>query len=350
MSHHGQVPTQTRSLRLSSVLLAAVVLAVTLLAATPATAAQAAPAVAATGRHDLNLSGDAHVSSSGSGHRASYAWSGSVIRYYETIPSQWDWSLSTAVSKWNSSGGGIRFVRTSIRSHARLTIGFGNIGNAAGKATVGRTSNAWVRINPVYRNADSANAHNRIEVMAIFTHELGHVLGFQHTSGRCSTMSAVLLVDACGVVSPARPGYYKCRIIDSSLLARFVRLYGGRAKTPATSQCLIDPLPSALSQVAFDSVSEAPVTIRWAKPATVPAGSRVTIQHWSADSCAGVPLSAGTDYTAPTSSSWQDSTAANQDNCFRVQLVNRYGLGQAPVVTMLERAVLPGPVEVPEDS
>jgi hypothetical protein len=82
----------------------------------------------------------------------------------------------------------------------------------------------------------------------------------------------------------------------------------------------------------------------------VPAGSQVTIQHWSADSCVDVPLSAGTDYTAPTSTSWQDPTAADQDNCFRVQLVNRYGLGQAPVVTMLERAVLPGPVEVPEAS
>ena len=156
--------------------------------------------------HDLDLSGDAHVSSSASGPRASYAWTGSTIRYYETIPAQWDWSLTTAVSKWNASGGGIRFVRTSIRSHARLTIAFGNIGNAAGKATVGRTSNAWVRLNSVYRNADSVNAHNRIEVMAIFAHELGHVLGFQHTSGRCSTMSAMLHVDGLrgGLPGPRR--------------------------------------------------------------------------------------------------------------------------------------------------
>ena len=136
--------------------------------------------------------------------------------------------------------------------------------------------------------------------MAIFTHELGHVLGFEHTSGRCTTMSAMLDVDGCGVVSPAHAGYYKCRSIDASLLSRFVRLYGGRAKAPAASQCLIDPLPSALPQVAFDSASEAPVTIRWAKPTTVPAGSRVTIQHWSADSCASVPVSTGTDYSAPT--------------------------------------------------
>ena len=343
------MPTPTRLLRLSSVLLAAVVVVATLLSAAPATAAaEAAPRVAASRTHDLNLAGDAHGSTSASARRASYAWTGTTIRYYETIPSQWDWSLSTAVSKWNSAGGGIRFVRTSIRSHARLTIGFGNVGKAAGKATVGRTRNAWLRVNPIYRNADSVDPHNRIEVMAIFAHELGHVLGFQHTSGHCSTMSAMLDVDGCGVVSPARAGYYKCRTIDNSLLARFVRLYGGRARTPAASQCLIDPLPSALPQVAVASEPEAPVTVRWGKPTTVPAGSQVAIQHWSADSCAGVPSTTGTDYSAPTSTVWQDSTSANPDNCFRVQLVNRYGIGRAPVVTMLQRAVLPGPVEVPE--
>src|SRR6478735_2465363 len=285
------------------------------MSATPATAA---PRVAAAPNHDLNLSGDARVSSSSaSARRASYAWTGSTIRYYETIPAHWDWSLSTAVSKWNSAGGGIRFVRTSIRSHARLTIGFSNVGTAAGKATVGRTRNAWVRVNPIYRTADPLNAHNRVELMAIFVHELGHVLGFQHTSGRCSTMSAVLDVDGCGVVSPAHAGYYKCRAIDGSLLARFVRAYGGRAKSPAASECLIDPLPSALPDVAFDAQSDAPVTIRWAQPTTVPAGSRVSIQHWSADSCASAPVSTGTDYTAPSSTTWQDSTAADQDNCFR---------------------------------
>jgi hypothetical protein len=276
------------------------------------------------------------------------AWTGSTIRYYETIPSQWDWSLSTAVSKWNASGGGIRFVRTSIRSHARLTIAFGNTGGAAGKATVGRTRNAWIRLNPVYRNADSVDAHNRIEVMAIFAHELGHVLGFGHTSGSCSTMSPMLDVDGCGVVSPAHAGYYKCRTINSTLLARFVRVYGGRAKAPAASQCLIDPLPPALPQVAVEAESEAPVTVRWARPTTVPTGSLVTIEHWSADSCVTVPSSAGTNYSDPSSTVWQDPTPGNEDNCFRVQLVNRYGVGRSPVVTMLHRAVLPGPVEVPE--
>jgi hypothetical protein len=340
------VPTPTRSLRLSAVLLAAVLAVGTLIAAAPAGAATAAPQVAAAGSHDLDLSGDAHVSTT-SGHRASYAWSGRTIRYYETIPSRWDWSLTTAVSKWNAAGGGIRFVRTSIRSHAQLTIGFGNVGNAAGRATVGRTRNAWLRVNPIYRDADEFNAHNRVEVMAIFTHELGHVLGFQHTAGRCSTMAAMLDVDGCGVVSPARPGYYRCRTIDSTLLTRFVRLYGGRARSTSASQCLIDPMPSALPQVAVDAGSEAPTTIRWAKPTTVPAGSRVSIQHWSADSCADVPTASGTDYSAPTSSMWQEQDAESQDNCFRVQLVNRYGVGRPPVVTMLQRAVLAGPADVP---
>ena len=119
------------------------------------------------------------------------------------------------------------------------------------------------------------NPHNRIEVMAVLAHELGHVLGFQHTAGRCSTMSAMLDVDGCGVVTPASVGYYKCKTIDSALLARFVRLYGGRAKSPTTTQCLIDPMPSALPQVAFDSGTDAPVTIRWAQATTVPSGSLV---------------------------------------------------------------------------
>ena len=229
---------------------------------------------------------------------------------------------------------------------ARLTIVFGNVGSAAGMATVGRTANAYVRLSRVYGTVDSVNAHNRIEVMVIFAHELGHVLGFEHTSAaarrcrRCSTSTG-------RARQPARAGYYKCRTIDRTLLSRFVRLYGGRAKTPAASWCLIDPLPSALPEVAFDSGSDSPVTIRWAKPATVPAGSQVKIQHWPADSCLDVPVAASTSYSAPTSIIWQDSTPGNQDNCFRVQLVNRYGIGRAPVVTALQRAVLPGPVEVP---
>ena len=39
-------------------------------------------------------------------------WQVHTLYFSETLPAKWDWSLSTAVAKWNASGGGIRFVRT----------------------------------------------------------------------------------------------------------------------------------------------------------------------------------------------------------------------------------------------
>ena len=122
---------------------------------------------------------------------------------------------ATAVAKWNTAGGSIRSSAWPA-ARAQLTIGFGNVGAAAGMATVGPTRNAWVRLNPAYRSADATDAHYRIEVMAIFTHELGHVLGFDHTSTAapmvpCST-------SRLRRVTPAHAGYYKCQTIDRSLV------------------------------------------------------------------------------------------------------------------------------------
>ena len=85
--------------------------------------------------------------------------------------------------------------------------------------------------------------------MAIFTHELGHVLGYRHTTAPCSLMRAVLDISACHLPSTSPAGYYKCRTIDAALVRRFVRTYGGRAHFPSSAWCLIDPLPSALTGV-----------------------------------------------------------------------------------------------------
>jgi len=52
--------------------------------------------------------------------------------YYETIPSKWDWSMSTAVSMWNASGGRLKLTRTVYRSKANVKISYGNTNGAAG--------------------------------------------------------------------------------------------------------------------------------------------------------------------------------------------------------------------------
>ena len=235
---------------------------------------------------------------------------------------------------------GPRFVRVASRSRAQLTIGFGNVGAAAGMATMGPTRNAWVRLNPAYRSADATDAHYRIEVMAIFTHELGHVLGFDHTSTRCALMGPVLDVAGCGVITPAHSGYYKCQTIDRSLVNALVRRYGGRARPAATTWCLIDPMPPVLSGVTFSGgvASDEPVTVRWGRPSAVPAGSRVLIRAWGGSDCAVPPAGAATAQAAVSAGIWQDTSAPrNEDACLRVELVNRYGVGRPAVTQTVAR-------------
>lgn len=282
--------------------------------------------------------------------RASYAWRGRTIRYYESVPAMWDWSLSTAINKWNGAGGGIRFVRTAKRRTAQLSIAYGATGTAAGMATVGRTRRAFVRLSSSYRDVDALDAFNRVQVLGVFTHELGHVLGFGHTSTGCSLMSPVLDVSGCGVLPASLPGYYACRTIDAPLAARFVRLYGGRARTPGT-WCPVDRLPPALGGVAFSGGAGAPVAVRWAQPALVPAGSQMVVRSWETDACGEPPPYAATERLPVADGIWQrapadpvvaeDASAAGTESaavaaapsavCVSVQLVNRYGAGRAAV-------------------
>ena len=179
------VPLLSRRLGLPIVMLVAGAI---LLTGAPGSAADAAPA---TSGATQSTSGTAHPvivddapatrsSARSSGVRK---WTQSRLYYYETIPAKWDWSLSKAVSKWNASGGRIKLVRTTSRSKAKVRISYGNTGAAAGKATVGSGPGAFVRLSSKYAAVDSNNAWSRIAVMAIFTHELGHVLGIRAHHG-----------------------------------------------------------------------------------------------------------------------------------------------------------------------
>src|SRR3954462_10145372 len=97
--------------------------------------------------------------------RASYLWQGSRVYYYEALPTKWHWSVSHAVAQWNRVGGGVKFVHTTHRSKAQLTIGYGSIAPSAGLASVGRVKNARVKLSSGYGTKDAHDAHYRIEVM-----------------------------------------------------------------------------------------------------------------------------------------------------------------------------------------
>ena len=294
-----------------------------------ATAKTSLVAAAVAHQDVLSLQGDTQFSNARS-RRAAKAWKGRKILFTESLPAKWDWSLSTALSKWNTAGGGIRFVRTTKVRKARLNISYGNIGGAAGMATVGKARHAWVKLSSTYNGYDALDAHNRVEVMAVLAHELGHVLGFGHTSASCSLMSPLMDVDGCGMVPDDRPGYYKCRTIDTPLVARFVRMYGGHARLPA-SWCPIEAIPSALTGVLIARGSGSSLDVRWRAPASVASGSRVQIGTWQSPQCGATPTSVGFRYAPASAGQWRDDQVEpSGTTCVSVRMVNRYGAGTSP--------------------
>ena len=336
----------SRTLRAASALLLAASLALTgtdaATAARPNPAPESARSSVAVGVDTLDLHGDGVVPHRNGRAARVQTWKVRTLYYYETLPAKWDWSLSTAVAKWNGSGARIRLVRTTIPRKAHVRIGYANIGSAAGLATVGATRNAFVHLSSRFSGWDAVNARNRVTIMNVFAHELGHVLGFQHTAARCSLMAPVIDVDACGTVPSSQPGYYKCRTIDNALVARFVKVYGGRARYASAGSCLIDPLPPVLGGVGFSGGTTAPVTVRWTPPKSVPTGSSLVIKRWEAATCGSAPAWADTFKPSIRSGLWRDGQAEQDENaCFQLRWLNRYGASRAAQQRTLSRFVRP---------
>jgi hypothetical protein len=345
---HDDVPATPRSFGL---LIALLVVGAILLTGPPGFAAEASPVSshvlqAVPGRQDP-LVLDGGPATKASARVSVLRWKQKRLYYYETIPAKWDWSLAKAVSKWNASGGGIKLTRTIHPSKAKVKISYGSIGKAAGVATIGSTRGAYVRLSSRYASVDSADAFRRIEVMAIFAHELGHVLGFGHTTATCSLMRSVLDVSACYLPPTSPPGYYRCRTIDAPMVRKFIRRYGGHAHLPSATWCLIDRLPPALTAVSFSGGVDSPLTARWTMPTTVPTGAMVQIRMWAGEDCTETPAWADTVLVEPALMQWEDEEAGtNETSCVGARLVNRFGAGRAAVDSLMSRWVehLPEPV------
>lgn len=315
-----------------------------LLTATPvsATTGPADPADGAASENGsrFDLSGDVVGPPAVDGlQRPQYRkWPGKTIRYHETIPHKWDWSLDQAIRHWNEAGGGIRFVE-STNAKARLRISYGDTGGADGIGTLGFQRSNYVHLSPSYKHADEHAAETRVWVGRLFTHELGHVLGFNHTGGQCSLMYPIYDFGLCPPLPDNEPGYYNCRWIDQPLLRRFVAMYGGRVRRPSTL-CLIEALPQPLRDVRFSGgqPDDAPVRVAWKAPSRVSDGTKLWLTVWRSSSCAKAPDTWERRVEVdPRAESWSDPHYGKGSWCYRVEILNRYGAGRPPIVKEMDR-------------
>lgn len=256
-------------------------------------------------------------------------WPGKRIPYYESIPAKWDWSLDQALAHWNRAGGKIKFVEVPRRK-AKLVIGYGDTGGADGVGTLGYQSRNYINLSPAYKKANEFEPETRVWVGRLFTHELGHVLGYNHTAGRCSLMYPVYDFGVCETLPYDKPGYYNCRWIDKKLLKRFTKMYGGRPKRPPVT-CPIEALPGQLSGVTFTggNAQGGPVRVTWVPPASVRDGTKVFVTVWKGASCTTHPDTFERRVALdPKVRSWTDPAFGQGTWCYAVHIENRYGATQ----------------------
>ena len=205
------------------------------------------------------------------------SWPGSKIRYWADLPTSYQWSLHAALAAWNGHG-----PRHDLRAHlqvdgAQLRITIGQTYGSDGYATIGYQRSNWVHLRRGLPKPFSGEPapYARVVAAHIIAHELGHVLGLQHTSG-CELMTPILMLPTCPIMAD-RIGYYS-RIVDRPAVKKTVTRYGGQvALAPKASP--LDPLPPRLGGVAFSGgfAHDAPVRLSWTPPKHAPPGSHVLL-------------------------------------------------------------------------
>lgn len=269
-------------------------------------------------------------------------WPGHTIRYYNAMPSKFDWTVRQATSAWNRSGAAIRFREVGSRRAAQVVVAFGDTQGYAGYATIGRQPGAYAHLAPSQKNG---GAGVQPVLARLLAHELGHVIGLDHVGSKgCPVMQPV---PGSGCKQP-ESGYYNCRWLARDDVRGAIRLYGGKVRKPHKQFCLLEPRPPDLRDVRFSggTSTQSPLEITWSVPTGVRKGSTVAVDIYEPGRCNGDSRSGLLDsYTADvTARRWiDDSRTAGQPGsfCYEVTLANQYGLRSSPVRSLVQRTQPP---------
>jgi hypothetical protein len=268
-------------------------------------------------------------------------WPGGTIRFHESLPKSYNWSLKKAVKTWNTSGVRIKFRKVKKRAKAQVTVGFGQTNGYQGYASVGYQPRAFVHL----AGRGRLPKENRVSTGMIIAHELGHVMGLDHTKpGGCRLMEAVIEYQCYD----ARPGFYRCRWLSKDDVRGALRLYGGKAKRLPKKNCLLEPRPPALDGVRITGGEfvETPLTVDWSVPKGVRKGSKVSVGLYDASRCSGDKKATQYygDEVPVRQGRWSDSGYADEGSfCVEARIVNKYGLAGPPTRIPLTRTYQPTP-------
>lgn len=116
--------------------------------------------------------------------RILYENSRNITYYYEhNFPSQYAYAFSWATYHWSRVSPNINFRQTSNRNSARVLIGsyYDANDSAWARAELPKRdgyTGSWVKINL----ARALTTNNETTKMTLMIHELGHILGFEHSN------------------------------------------------------------------------------------------------------------------------------------------------------------------------
>lgn len=158
----------------------------------------------------------------GAGPDVGGAWPDGVIRYYNAAPEH-EWALQQAVDAWNGSGARVQLVRTA-RLDAHLVVESDPEKECGhGRATIGYSVPATLSI----FTPRVGSVCDRYSAARALTHELGHVLGLDHTEAACAAMNPSGHYGGSPQCPPSHPSLWRCRLLEPHDIAEAVRIYGG---------------------------------------------------------------------------------------------------------------------------